>query len=94
MVDVAEAGERMREAGLEPVDDFPGSHEPWPCRCVVCGEVVSPTYGNIKGGATKGCGYCAGKIVKPEATAHMMRKAALNRWSNTQEQRHLGSVVA
>jgi recombinational DNA repair protein (RecF pathway) len=77
MVDVVEARDLMREAGLEPVDGFPGSHEPWLCRCVVCGEEVSPSYGNIKGGATKGCAYCAGKMVKPEAAVHVMRAAGL-----------------
>jgi hypothetical protein len=43
----------------------------------VCGEEVSPSYGNIKSGATKGCAYCAGKAVKPEAAVHVMRAAGL-----------------
>jgi hypothetical protein len=67
----------MLDAGLIPVDGFPGSHEPWPCQCVVCREEVSPSYHNIKSGATKGCAYCAGSIVKPEAAANVMRAAGL-----------------
>lgn len=29
--------EVMRDAGMEPLDDFPGRHARWHCRCGVCG---------------------------------------------------------
>ena len=48
--------ERMREAGLEPQEPYPGYHEPWNCICKN-GHRVSPQLANISQG--RGCNKCA-----------------------------------
>lgn len=48
----------MRAAGLEPLEDYPGSGVPWLCLCTSCGKEVSPRYKGIKGGQS-GCLSCA-----------------------------------
>ena len=55
-----DAGLLMRRAGLQPQSPFPGVDSPWPCRHQPCGEVVSPTYSNIKRGQG-GCLRCAAR---------------------------------
>jgi len=46
----------MRDSKLHPLGPYPGSLEPWKCRCEVCGNEPTPTYSSIKNG--KRCGYC------------------------------------
>lgn len=46
----------MRKAKFEPLQPYPGSLEPWPCKCLVCGKEPTPTYSTVKGGGR--CGYC------------------------------------
>lgn len=53
----AEASMFMRNAGLEPLEPYPGVAKPWRCRCKVCGVVGSPRYHNIKKGRG-GCEPC------------------------------------
>ena len=76
-IDLAEAKATMLDAGVVPLVDFPGTHSPWLCRCVVCGEEVSPTYNSINSGGQGGCAICAGRKVKPEAAVEVMRAAGL-----------------
>lgn len=66
-VDPDEAAAVMRAAGLEPLVPYVGRHTPWSCRCLVCGENPSPTYGAIKLGG--GCLYCAVPGFKPSEPA-------------------------
>lgn len=67
-VDPVDAVERMRERGLEPLVEYPGSSVPWRCRCQECGKEVHPT---MASGA--GCRVCAGTMPIPadEAVATM-----------------------
>jgi hypothetical protein len=74
-VDAAEAVALMRAASLEPLVAYPGHHEPWPCRCLRCDQIVSPRYGAVKKGG--GCQYCNDTAIKPEAAAGAMRSAQL-----------------
>ena len=53
----SEARRIMQAAGLQPLDNYPGSSEPWRCLCRTCGRVVTPTRSNVAAGA--GCRYCA-----------------------------------
>lgn len=46
----------MQKAKFEPLIPYPGSLEPWRCRCLVCGEEPSPTYSSVKNGGR--CGFC------------------------------------
>jgi len=54
----AEAVARMREANLYPLVNYPGMNSRWLSECLVCGERVSPHYGNIVSGQG-GCKPCA-----------------------------------
>jgi recombinational DNA repair protein (RecF pathway) len=71
----SEAAEVMRAAGLEPIEAYPGAHTPWPCRCVVCGRVASPTYRSVVVGG--GCVWCARRRVDPIEAEAAMRVAGL-----------------
>jgi recombinational DNA repair protein (RecF pathway) len=70
---VPEVAEKlMRKANLEPLVPYPGSAVNWKCKCMKCGEVVFPNYGDIKQG-DGGCKYCAKHFVKPEDAVALMR---------------------
>lgn len=47
----------MVEHGLQPLESYRNSYEPWRCQCMTCGAEVTPRYTNIKGGSN-GCGSC------------------------------------
>ena len=47
----------MREAGLEPLEQYPGSLRQWTCRCNKCGRTVQPCYSTIQRGSG-GCRWC------------------------------------
>ncbi len=74
-VDAEAAAALMRAASLEPLVAYPGRHTPWPCRCLRCGQIVSPRYGAVKKGG--GCRYCNDTAIKPDAAAAAMRNAQL-----------------
>ena len=46
----------MREAGFEPLEDYPGSHQRWRCRCTRCGEISTPRRASVRKG--HGCRHC------------------------------------
>lgn len=48
----------MKKAGFVPLEEFLGSHKPWKCKCVKCGQVSSPTLGNVISRKST-CRYCA-----------------------------------
>lgn len=66
----------MRQAGLEPLDVYPGSAQPWRCRCTICQRTVTPTHHGVQRGQG-GCVYCAGKTVDLGEAAEVMRAAGL-----------------
>jgi hypothetical protein len=47
----------MRAAGFEPLEAYPGSQPPWRCRCTLCGKESTPSYSNVKQGASR-CRHC------------------------------------
>ena len=64
----------MRKAGLEPIDPYLDSKQPWLCIHIPCGRQVSPTYNAIQRGQG-GCAYCAGtKIDSADAEAFIRSK--------------------
>ncbi len=65
----------MRTAGLEPLEPYPTSLRPWPCRCATCGRTVDPSLTSVKQGAR--CRYCSGKDVIPEEAVEVMRAAGV-----------------
>ena len=67
----------VRAAGVEPLDDYPGTMKPWRCRCLKCGREGTPTLGSIRSGRS-GCKYCAGNSpVEPKVAVAEMRAAGL-----------------
>jgi hypothetical protein len=57
-LDPFEASRVMREAGLEPLEPYPGTNNtPWLCRHLECGSEVRPTYASIQQGQG-GCKPC------------------------------------
>lgn len=51
----------MLEANLMALEDYPGSSQPWPCQCLVCGALVSPRYYTVVKQGRSGCKFCAAK---------------------------------
>jgi hypothetical protein len=51
----------IKAAKFKPLVKFPGAKKPWKCECLICGEIVSPTFSSIKQGG--GCRFCARKKV-------------------------------
>ena len=49
----------LAASGLEPLEPYPGGKNPWRCRCLKCGAVVTPTLNNIRSGQSSGCKKCA-----------------------------------
>lgn len=78
----AESAERVfREAGLEPLEPWPGSSSlPWRARHAPCGRVVSPRLGNIAAGQgpCRECGQEASHeaLRKDHAEAAVVMRAA------------------
>jgi recombinational DNA repair protein (RecF pathway) len=66
------AVELMKKANLDPLVPYPGGKTHWKCKCMKCGEIVYPNYGDIKQG-DGGCKYCAKNFVKPEDAVALMR---------------------
>ena len=66
MVDADEAADLMRSVGLEPLAPYPGSHEPWLCRCEQCGRETKARYHHVRARGS-GCGFCGKR--GPDLTA-------------------------
>lgn len=76
MLSSAEALKVMRDAGLEPLEDYSGTKSPWKCRCMKCGKTISPTYSAIKNGQGS-CKYCSRRFVDAEDAIGIMINAGL-----------------
>lgn len=61
------AVERMRAAGWEPLEPYPGSHEQWRCRCMDCGSEGLPKLHGVD--KSKGCRTCSGRHLITEESA-------------------------
>ena len=75
-VETSEAEQVMRDAGLQPIEPYPGSGSPWRCICTRCGADTSPRYGNIRSGQG-GCAACAGKLPDLDAVVAEMKRAGV-----------------
>lgn len=81
-VDPKDAVKIMKKAKLQPLEDFVSVQSKWKCKCMKCGDIVSPVYAGIKGGQG-GC-YKCGKIqsaknqlLSKEETSKILRAAKL-----------------
>ena len=75
-VDAVDAVKIMNEAGLKPLEPYRSANLNWKSKCIKCGAIVSPTFGNISRGQG-GCGYCARTIVDPKKAEKLMLAAGL-----------------
>lgn len=71
-VDPAQITLGLARANLERLESYPGNSTPWRCRCLTCGEEVTPTWSNLQRGQG-GCKYCAGSAVTPAVRLRVMR---------------------
>ena len=53
-----QASKEMEQAGLTPLEPYPGNKAKWLCRCNSCGSEVSPSLGSVRtnGGGCRKCG--------------------------------------
>lgn len=68
-----DAVEAMLERGTRPLVPFPGTQEPWKCRCLTCGLVSSPRYNDV---VNKGTGACNRTCRETKIASKLMRDAA------------------
>lgn len=67
----------MRERGAEPLDPFPGTQDPWRCRCLTCGDEISPRYNDVVNKKTGPCkGSCRSKKIAAKLTGNAAEAAA------------------
>lgn len=62
--------EMMAEAKLEPLEPYRNSGHKWECKCLKCGEIVTPTAHNIKAG-NGGCVFCQVAAFKHSEPAYL-----------------------
>ena len=74
-VDPDEAFEFMKSRNLLPYRPYTTANSRWECKCLICGEDVSPSYSSIRDG--QGCASCAGNQIRPEDAVSVMIKANL-----------------
>ncbi len=62
-----EAAQKMKDANFLPLESYPGAGKAWKCKCLACGNTVSPRLSTVQMGV--GCAHCAGlaKISQEEA---------------------------
>jgi hypothetical protein len=65
----------MQATGAEPMEPYPGAHQPWRVRCVRCQRVVAPTLSSARRQGP--CVYCAGNRVDHTEVLRAMRNARL-----------------
>jgi len=82
-VDPAEVKDRMLKAGLKTYGPYIGKDMKWKCKCLVCGDLVFPTWNNIRKGQG-GCGRC--RYVKSGKSNSTPEKDAIARMLKSQLQ--------
>ena len=75
-VDPKEVNEKMLKAGLKTYGPYPGKDKRWKCKCLTCGDIVFPSWNNIRNGAG-GCGKC--RYVKSGKSNRTPEKDAIAR---------------
>ncbi|WP_432163943.1 hypothetical protein [Streptomyces tendae] len=65
--DVAEA--QIRRAGVEPLEDFPGTQGTWRCLCLTCLREINVWYSSVVHRGNGACDYCSGTRRRPDADA-------------------------
>lgn len=75
----AQAKKLFIKAKLMPLEPYKSSSTKWKCRCLVCDQIVYPTYGNVYMGHG-GCVFCSEIGFKPRQPAllYVITHAQLN----------------
>lgn len=76
VIDPDSAVQLMEQAGVTPLDPYPGRDTRWRVRCQACGNERWPTFTNVRAGHAP-CAICAGRAVDPEVATDLMRTAGL-----------------
>jgi hypothetical protein len=72
-----DASARVREAGFEPLEPYPGNNRTfWRCRHSICGNEIQLKLGGIVSGKNP-CKYCNGQWVDPQKAIEVMLQAGL-----------------
>jgi formylmethanofuran dehydrogenase subunit E len=58
------------QAQLEPLEPYVNAVTPWKCKCLKCGEIVTPTYHNLKQG-NGGCLNCQEYSYQPNQPSYL-----------------------
>ena len=66
---VRDAIKIMLEAELEPIEEYKTADSKWRCKCLKCGNEVSPRFNNVRRGHG-GCVYCQVAAFKPAKPAY------------------------
>jgi len=64
----------MRQAGVEPLEEYENYDKPWRSRCMSCGKETSPRLHSILAGQGA-CKYCGGKVVDVNFAERVMQDA-------------------
>ncbi|MFJ3799970.1 hypothetical protein ACIPSJ_27275 [Streptomyces sp. NPDC090088] len=59
----------MLQRGAQPLEAFPGTQQPWRCRCLRCGQINSPRYNDV---VNKGSGPCRGACRSRKIASSLM----------------------
>ncbi|WP_371640779.1 hypothetical protein [Streptomyces virginiae] len=64
------AAAKIRAAGAEPLEPFPGTATTWRCRCKFCSREIDVWYTSVVHAGNGPCEYCSGSMRIPDAEAH------------------------
>ncbi len=68
--DVAEA--TIREANVEPLEEFPGTQGTWRCLCLTCLHEIDVWYSSVVYAGNGACDYCSGSRETPDARTELL----------------------
>jgi rRNA maturation endonuclease Nob1 len=69
-IDAEVAETFMRDLGIEPLEPYSSGHLAWKCRCLTCGNEISPKYSNVRSGQGA-CRFCATKGIDYNKPAYL-----------------------
>ena len=70
-----QASQEMQNAGLTPLEPYPGNKAKWLCKCNSCGSEVSPSLGSVRtnGGGCRKCGSERSARLRRKPTDEVIR---------------------
>jgi hypothetical protein len=61
---------------LQMIDDYPGAHKKWQCRCKKCKNIIGVSYASVNSGQGA-CKYCANRAVPEKAAIKLLKSRGL-----------------